>query len=212
MIVHQIFGLFGDEMPEIFKMQQKKTKKWAQKNGYIYKLWDKKKCLNLISKYPEFLDMYMNTRTEVMKVDIARFLILYHEGGVYLDMDVEPKIRKLKNFNWACDGCKHAKTGKEVIDMEVLQSVKGHPLNLEFLRYMKKQIEEKSKNKIYDTWKGRYVLQTTGPRSLARFLKEHKIVPNMYLKNHATKYNNKLTLNETGKEDFLSIRGSTWLE
>jgi len=211
MIVHQIFGIFGDEMPELFKKQQIKTKKWVQKNGYTYKLWDKKRCLNLISKYPEFRDMYMNTRNEVMKVDIARFLILYHEGGLYLDMDVEPKIKKLKNYEWACDGYKNAKTGREEINMEILQSVKGNPLNLEFIRYQKKQIEEKSKNKIYDKWKGRYVLQTTGPRSLARFLKENKITPYTYRSNNATKYNNKLTLNETGKEDFITLRGCTWL-
>ena len=85
--------------------------------------------------------------------------------------------------------------------MEVIQSKKKEKFLLEYLDYVKIQIEEKSKKKIYKIWKLRYVYQTTGPLSLTRFLKTHKDIEYGIYTMNAVKYGK---MNIKGNEDFLS--------
>jgi len=181
--IHQIFGLLGDtEMPELFVNCQKKVIEWCDKNDYSYRFWDAKCCERLIKKYPEFKDMYDNARHKIMKVDIIRFIILHYYGGMYLDLDVEPNDIRLKNYDFACASCiinKNTKKGDKIknkpYEIEILQSCPCNPILTEFLRYAKTQIEEKNKMEIYNDWKVRYVLHTTGPLSFCRFMKDKKV-------------------------------------
>lgn len=196
MIVHQIFGLLGDtEMPELFKKSQIKVKKWCKSNKYTYKLWNEKTCENMMKKYPQYKKMYDNVRYKIMKVDIVRFVILYDRGGIYLDLDIVPKLKSLKNYDLAFAA------REDFIEMEVIQSKKKEKVLLEYLDYVKIQIEEKSKKKIYKLWKLRYVYQTTGPLSLTRFLKTHKEIEYGIYTMNAVKYGK---MNIKGNEDFLS--------
>jgi mannosyltransferase OCH1-like enzyme len=41
------------------------------------------------TEFPEFLTLYNGLKQSVMKADMWRYLILYHQGGVYFDLDVE---------------------------------------------------------------------------------------------------------------------------
>jgi mannosyltransferase OCH1-like enzyme len=41
------------------------------------------------TEFPEFLTLYNGLTQSVMKADMWRYLILYHQGGVYFDLDVE---------------------------------------------------------------------------------------------------------------------------
>ena len=86
--------------------------------------------------------------------------------------------------------------------MEVIQSIKGHPYLLEFLDYVKTQIEEKDKIEVYDKWKCRYVYQTTGPHSLSRFLNSKDDVDTYIINNPS--YDGDKSLNLIGNEDFIS--------
>jgi len=203
MIVHQIFGLLGDtELPKLFKINQQKTIKFCNDNNYSYRLWDKISCTRLIKKYPEFIDLYNNVKYPIQQVDIIRFIILHYYGGLYLDMDCYPVVEELKDdriFRVA-----DTQTNpKKPYEIEVIQSSPCNPILLDFCRYVKTQIEEKDKIKIYDTWKCRYVYQTTGPHSFCRFLKLNNITPETYKLNNPD-YDKKKLLNLTGKEDFIS--------
>jgi len=184
MIVHQIYINFYnlDEMPEVFKTCQKEVIKYCDENLYTYRFWDGKSCDRLIKKYPEFQQMYHNVKYPIMKVDIIRFIILHYYGGLYLDLDVVPgKIKRLKENKFIIaenihnenlnknDNVKNIK-----YQVEILQSFPCNPILTEYLRYIKTQIEEKDKIKVYEDWKVRYVLQTTGPNSFNRFMKNYK--------------------------------------
>jgi len=180
MIVHQIFGLLGDdELPDLFKRCQRKVLQWCEINNYSYRMWDQKSCQRLIAKYPEFLDLYNSVKYPIMKVDIIRFIILHYYGGLYLDLDVEPNDVTLKNYDFACAKClkhKGLKKGDSIknkpYEIEILQSCPCNNILTDYLRYVKKQIEEKDEIEVYETWKVRYVLQTTGPMSFNRFMKD----------------------------------------
>ena len=57
------------------------------------KLWDTKKCENLINqKFPRMLPLFSKSIT-IMKADLARMIILLAEGGLYVDLDCIPKMR-----------------------------------------------------------------------------------------------------------------------
>ena len=86
--------------------------------------------------------------------------------------------------------------------MEVIQSIKGHPYLLEFLDYVKTQIDEKDKVEVYEKWKCRYVYQTTGPQSFNRFLKDKEDI-DRYIINEPLTHNGSLNL--IGNEDFISF-------
>jgi len=204
MIIHQIFIPFDDKgMSELFLKSQKKVKAFASKNNYQYKLWSERDIDSLVNKYPNYKSMVNNARYKIMKVDIARYLILHNRGGLYLDLDIEPKISKLKDYDLAFGMSK----GK--VNIAVIQSKKGNQQILDYLDYVKEQIAEKSKMDIYKVRKGRYVLHTTGPYSLDRWIKKNKLKPDIYNANIATNPPPKLNL--VGNEDFMAYPSVSWM-
>jgi len=201
MIVHQIFGLLGDtEMNDLFKKNSLKYQEFCKKNNYEYHLWNKQECEELLKDYEDYRDFYYSVKYDIMKVDIIRFLILHKYGGLYADLDTEPLINTLKSSTLIFAFKKGLK--RKHYELEIIQSIKGHPYLLQYLDHVKKQIEEKNKIKIYDSWKCRYVYQTSGPHSLNRFLKNIDDVDNYIINEPLTKNN---SLNLTGEEDFISF-------
>lgn len=204
MKVHQIFGLLDDEMPELFVNCSDKVKRWCFKNNYNYLLWNKSMCDTFVSEnYPEYEELYNSVKYKIMKVDIVRFLILHKYGGLYLDMDIVPNIDSVNDGDFKI-AYKIAPKRKHY-EMEVIQSYKSNKLLLLFLDYVKTQIEEKNNIDIYNTWKARYVYQTTGPYSLNRFLK--KMTINKFIINEPSKKD----LNLNGDEDFISYPSCSYL-
>ena len=57
-------------------------------HGFDVKVWNGHMCRNLIvQEYPWFLATYDGYRYPIMRCDAIRYFILYHYGGVYLDID-----------------------------------------------------------------------------------------------------------------------------
>ena len=214
MIVHQIFGFLGDDMSELFLKCQKRVIDYCEENLYEYRLWDKKSCDRLMKKYPEFLDLYKSVKYPIMKVDIVRFVILHYYGGLYLDLDVVPgKIKRLEknkfvvaenNFNKNLNPRDNIKNVDYQI--EIVQSYPCNNILMDYLRYVKTQIKEKDEIKIYDTWKVRYVLQTTGPNSFSRFLKNYKKNKDFYT------YSRKSSSNNNLDADFYSFLSQSYMD
>lgn len=183
--IHQIYGLFDDNISltdnKLFTDSYLKYSFICSENNYNkkrkynyeYKLWNKESCEELLLKYPEF-KYYHDVRFKIMKVDIMRFIILYHYGGLYSDMDIIPQIN---NFDFVLDNPQKMHLSEYVnkkclgYDIEVIGCYRKNPLLYEYLKYMPTQIEEKNNIDVYKSWKIRYVFQTTGPRSFNRFLK-----------------------------------------
>ncbi|MDR0873362.1 MAG: hypothetical protein LBN27_07855 [Prevotellaceae bacterium] len=59
--------------------------------GFSYRFWNSGKAINSFVRenFPEFYDKYRALPFDVMRWDILRLMILYVEGGVYIDADVE---------------------------------------------------------------------------------------------------------------------------
>src|SRR5210317_521987 len=92
MIVHQIFFNIGKgELNEIPRFYQcyKNNKSKCKKQGIQYKLWSRKMVEDLLDKREniEYKKLYYDFSQDIMRIDFARYLILYRFGGIYVDLD-----------------------------------------------------------------------------------------------------------------------------
>jgi mannosyltransferase OCH1-like enzyme len=92
MNINYIWIDFKNEMnknPEIPSKYMDRIKKCAEINSdFNFKIWNGFECRQLIKdNYPQYLNMYDNFKNPIIRCDIARLFILYHYGGIYMDMD-----------------------------------------------------------------------------------------------------------------------------
>jgi mannosyltransferase OCH1-like enzyme len=179
MTLHQIFYNIGKgelkEIPRFYNCYQNNKKKCLSQ-GITYKLWTRKMVEKLLEK-PEnrqFKRIYYEFEQDIMRIDFARYLILYRLGGIYVDLDIcmlGKSIKHLfqKNYFFVRWSDSHLPYNA------ILGTKKNNPLYLEILKHCEESYDEKKKNKIYKTWKGRFVFQTTGHFMLQRVLRKHKI-------------------------------------
>ena len=190
-LIHQIYGLYADgkEMNELFKTSNKEWSEYAKRNDCIYKLWNKEEVEELVNTFANIKEYYYDVKYPVMKVDIARFLIIYHFGGMYVDLDVIPIKDKIEIDETKLTLCKYMNK-KDNMDIEIIYSPKYNLDLFNFVAfYIPSQISEKNET-LPNSWKIRYVFHTTGPQSFRRYLKKNKlefnIIPTAHLEKEDT--------------------------
>ena len=176
-ILHQVYGTFEDNVDlndiPLYASQVSKTRQFCETHTIDYKMWGSQECRELLNKYPQYIDTYNNFREKVMRADFIRYLILFDQGGLYVDCDICPiqSIDELLHkdvffVRWNND--KH-----QLPYNAILGSVKHSNLYADILKHVCDSYDEKSKMEIYKTWKGRFVFQTTGHFMLQRVLKKY---------------------------------------
>ena len=195
--VHQIYGIFGDGKPMSSRFASSRHA-WgmcAVSMGATHILWDASQVETLIrTRYSTIWDMYQQVRYPVMRVDIARIVILHAYGGLYADLDTLPNrqwyseapLAVCSVYGPTTGGGRHDSDWREgtgpggcqprteFLDMEVLVGEKGSPFFLKWLEHIRKEISEKNYKDQRSFWhnaKMRYIYNTTGPVSMRRFLK-----------------------------------------
>jgi hypothetical protein len=97
-IIHQTWK--DKNLPPIIYKLVSENISFLKANGYELMFWTDDMILKLISEeYPNFYNIYKLARTGVQKGDIARILLVYHYGGIYIDLDV----LILRDFNEILD-------------------------------------------------------------------------------------------------------------
>lgn len=126
-IIHQTWKT--KELPVNFS---KYSSTWKDLHpDWDYRLYDDNDCLEFVQKYfQEFLQTYMQLPTPVMKADMFRYMIVYHYGGLYADIDAEA----LKPFDNLVDKNDKMIVGVE-IDFDNLAFSEFNPL---YKKYYKK--------------------------------------------------------------------------
>ena len=193
-IIHQIYGLFrdGKAMPKLFETSQMRWRQVAKQMGATYHLWCADEVDALIKKRFAFLwDTYKAVPFSVMRADIARVAILYHYGGMYVDLDVFPNtdiflqaplaVQKQYTSGYKTSGAKlraskkqHAAYDKNSgIDIEVLIAKRENPTLMRWLCFIQVQIEKREfkKKSVWSRRPCRYIFSTTGPQCFQRFLR-----------------------------------------
>jgi len=85
-IIHHIVG------PNTNAVTDHCLRSWRvlKKKGFKIKIWDDASIEKfLLKKYAFSLPAFINARNHAEAADIARYLIIYHFGGYYLDWDIE---------------------------------------------------------------------------------------------------------------------------
>ena len=179
-LVHQIYGIFDDGIPlkdiPVFYENVKKTKEFCKEMGYQYKMWNLKKCIDLVEKYyPQYLTLWNDFTLPIQRADFIRYLILHKYGGIYIDCDIHP-LRSLDDlFNKDTFFVSWHDDKKKLPYNAVMGSKPKQKIFLEICEESKNSFYEKRKQKIYESWKGRFVFQTTGHRMLERVLQKHNM-------------------------------------
>ncbi|XP_060563534.1 uncharacterized protein LOC132722927 [Ruditapes philippinarum] len=86
--IHQIF--FYETSSHLPDKLVKAKNSWIQYHpNYTYTLWNKTSIKSLLEReYPFLRKLYDSYGNWVRRADVARYLVLYHYGGWYVDMDV----------------------------------------------------------------------------------------------------------------------------
>lgn len=132
-------------------------------NGWEHMFWTDETAREfIVDNYPEFLSTFDGYLYDIQRVDSIRYFLLYHYGGVYIDLDVgcsrpmEP-ILKFPAFL--------PKTGPSGVSNDVMGSKKNHP----FLKTLIDALEQQGGKRRVGT-KYSTVFFTTGPMFVNRLL------------------------------------------
>lgn len=98
MLIHQIWMNPEnelDENPVLPIMYKRFANRWKFLNpDWGYQLWNGKTMNDFIQRfYPEYYEFYKSLPLWIHRCDLFRYFIMYHYGGVYLDMDFIPLKR-----------------------------------------------------------------------------------------------------------------------
>ncbi len=90
--VHQIWLQGESLLPKKYHPHLASYRKMCRESGIKHKLWDDKQIRKLIAThFPSVMKTYNSYPYWVMRVDLGKYLILYHHGGFYVDMDTTPR-------------------------------------------------------------------------------------------------------------------------
>jgi hypothetical protein len=105
---------------------------------------------------------------------MGRFLILYLYGGLYADLDVLPNRDRYDLCSLGICRMRARKPAhKWEWEMEVLVATAGNPILMEYLQHIVQEVaSRKYETGFFRHARCRYIYHTTGPSSLARFLKD----------------------------------------
>jgi inositol phosphorylceramide mannosyltransferase catalytic subunit len=123
-IIHQTY--INESIPELWKPAQKACIDLHP--DYEYIMWTDAKSLAFIKKeYPHFLDTFVGYKHPIQRADAIRYFVLYHYGGVYIDLDdgCKRRLDPLLSYNaWV------RRTVPTGISNDIMGAVPQHPFFL----------------------------------------------------------------------------------
>ncbi|KAG4428941.1 hypothetical protein IFR05_015574 [Cadophora sp. M221] len=125
-IIHQVFHNWADPgndtLPTDWTVVSGTCK--ALNEGWEYMLWTESTSRQFIKdEYPWMLSTYDGYRFPVQRVDAVRYFLLFHYGGIYLDLDngcLQNLSPLLYYPLWTTDG------GRGALSNNILGSTPGH--------------------------------------------------------------------------------------
>ena len=220
--IHQIYGLYRDGKPmnARFVESQRRWEQLAVSIGARYHLWNADEVDTLIRTRFKFMwDTYQNVRFPVMRADIGRVAILHEYGGLYSDLDVFPNRPSYRQVPLAI--CMRPNRSKKpgsqptFLDMEVIVGKCSHPVLIGWLVFVRGEIERVQYDTgFFKTARARYVLITTGPLAMQRFLR-HDLSKKWldiisYLQSSTSEEGDTATLRNLDKYDVVSFTSNTY--
>ena len=142
---------------------------WKSMPGVEYKLWTDEDNRNLIKNYyPWFLKMYDEYKYPIQRADAIRPFILYHYGGLYVDLDFE----YLNDFTKELDKSKVNLPESpfffsENVQNSFMYAPKGHPGLKKIIEEISARYHNKHVLKVHK------ILKKTGPQVYDKVVKDN---------------------------------------
>ena len=155
-IIHQTAPANTEDWHDIWFTCQKSWKRIYP--NYSYVLWnDETMDTFMKNTYPEYYELYSNYPNKIMKIDAARYFILYTYGGIYADMDYEVcrDFMHLVPQNMV-SVCESPYKENENCQNALMISPKGHPF---WKRVFKELVRSKNNN---------IIISVAGPKVIDR--------------------------------------------
>lgn len=200
-IIHQTAPSDKKRWHPIWSECQNSWKKNFPNPEYIYMFWDDDDLYKLIKEdFPDYLQVYKDFgRDVILKVDFARYAILYKYGGIYADMDFMCKknfFSQLKNNIIIVE----SPARNEIVQNSLMASPPGDVRWLNVLDNCKNYYYKFKKENPNTKLKSHNIIDISGPRLLSRALdmKKIQILP----KNLFNPYRNSFNSNEIYTKHF----------
>jgi mannosyltransferase OCH1-like enzyme len=173
-VIHQIYEDPAGPSANELRMAQS----WKEKMpNWEYRFWDRQMIHDFLEfQCPDFLACYHSYPFNVQRWDAIRYLILYHIGGLYVDMDyecIEP-LDVLLSGSTCCMGMEPTINSRVhnkplIVGNALMASKPGHP-------YMAAVIEDMKSNFFVNYGKGDsiQVMESTGPFLVTRVYEQFK--------------------------------------
>jgi len=173
-IIHQIYEDPAGPSENLLSIAES----WKEKMpGWEYRFWNRQNINDFLeSTCPDFLPFYHSYPFNVQRWDAIRYLILYHIGGLYVDLDYEC-IRPLDVLlvdSTCCMGMEPTVNSRIyhksiIVGNALMASVPKHP-------YMEVIIKDLRTNFSIDYGKGEsiQIMETTGPFMVTRVYEQLK--------------------------------------
>jgi len=167
-IIHQVYEDIKGPSESLLALSQT----WKHFHPeWEYRFWNKDSIEELLyTFFPEFLTVYRNFPFDVQRWDAIRYLILYHLGGLYVDMDYEcfAPLDLLLQDSQCCIGLEphaHALLYQQpfIAGNALLAAIPKHP-------YFKRLIDDMTehKNTVFSKFEKQQILESTGPFLMTR--------------------------------------------
>lgn len=170
----------------------------AQFKDAKHVLWNDREDIDGLFEqhFPDFLETYKSFPVHMMRIDVAKFAILYVHGGIYADMDTFC----YQDFHHELTGRIHLQEscyyGVRPIENAIIASEPGHELLLRCLEESQQRFAKIQPGTIdYDKHlqeSNDLILETTGPHLLADIYLQDStgidILPGTVYNNHGLSY------------------------
>ena len=199
--IHQIWISFtGRQISEKDQKYIKTIKKFH--TDWEYKLWGEKDVNLFLDSIPQkYKNTYNKFKLIHQKVDFIRYLILYYQGGAYIDLDVEA----IKSLNNIIEENKDYDIILSGVNLNMVESyfmcdaktcinngiIIAKPLNPDLLNHINYVVEQYKSLKVPCSGlinsNNFYCIQnTTGPKIFTKFLNPEKAISKIKILDYTT--------------------------
>lgn len=175
--VHQLWK--NARPPDLWEVCAREWETLTQAHGWEYKLWTDEDVDRLLTEeYSWVMPFYRKLSSDIQRVHLSRYILLYHFGGLCVDMDVQPRSDHVLSFLES-----GVRPHRVVVSLDpytkrvgtgfLWSSERGHPL-WKYVLYYCMQPRDRWDEWLMRLSKHMEVRQRTGPTVLELTLDRHK--------------------------------------
>ncbi|XXQ30413.1 Glycosyltransferase sugar-binding region containing DXD motif [Plasmodiophora brassicae] len=125
-IIHQVYKT--NQVPDRWQPAHQLVRE--QNADYEIRLWSDNEALAFLRQhYPDFVPVYVTYPYDIQRADAIRYFLIYHFGGVYMDLDIGCNVPVSRVLNSTDLGFLAPETWPAGFSNDLFAAVPNHPLS-----------------------------------------------------------------------------------